>query len=564
MIILQRLRLAIASIMLFNALPALSSEPHNLAPDHSNYSSADTELKNFDFDSIFFDEQDYDPFSNEFLDTVGNDHMNRGPSPEIIIEFLLGLGVLNILKEPLFLHTNELNKRSLLDQPIFEPDRPQFPGLWVVGASAFANKTNRSNFTKNSDRFDSYVALTQQSLLEKLANSVNKITDLAPALSVDAAQILGLFANMTIEQRQVGFMLHCTKKTHKTTFRILAPLYYLENNFSLTPKELDAVAEVFGESDPEEEKQFRKAHFINDKIGLGDTRIEIDQRILKRPSFTLRLGGLATIPTAWAWGEGFQGSSYSKPSTLPTLNLDPLFEAITNPNPTTEGIALESIGDFALDSFDRIAANLIDMPLGNNRHLGIGGYMRGKTSLSSMINTPFAERISFCNRISLELFLPSTEQRFYINKINQQELDNYNFSNDEEAAANLIFLEEKIVERLFLRAFNTRIRPGAIFRWSSQAEYTGKRFGFNLGSDFWLQDKAKFSTIHASPVALKQIDVAKAQQPIAYQSKIFGGLIFKHKTPQNCWFISLNTDASISNKGIGQDYTLSLNFEASF
>jgi hypothetical protein len=520
----------------------------------------------FDFDTVFFDEDEDYQFM-EYLDTAGMDHISRAINPQDIMVILNLLGVPTILQEPIFLHTNILNKRSLLDQPIFEPDRAEFPGSFVVGASAFAHKITRSNFTKNSTQLKSYVALAEASLIAKLEDTINRVNDLGTGVNIDVATIFSLFENMTVEERQVGFMLHCMKSWRHTTLRIMLPIYYLESNFSLTPKEQDAVARELGSMDLEEEERFRKAHFISDKIGFGDTRIEIDNTLLKRPSYKLRCGGFATIPTAWIWGGGFLGSRFAKPSTIPNFELERLVEAFGNPGVDTQE-ATNIVTELLLDSFDRVAADLIDVPLGNNKHLGVGGYIRGKLPLRHWMRTTFAQRMHLASRTSLELFFPATEKRFYINKINEAAFADQNFKAAEDdpalAAESVRFLEEQAISRLFLRALDTRIIPGVIFRWSSGLYYKGQAWGFNLGPDFWLQSKAHFSSIDTSGSTLNVIDIPKAKQPIAYQGKIFGGIVFKHKAERSTWIFSLNADASLFERGLGQDYTLSFNFESSF
>lgn len=522
------------------------------------------QMREFDFDSVSFDEEDDYQFMNEYLDTTGMDHMSRAIDPVNVMVILNLLGVPTILQEPLFLHTNILNKRSLLDQPIFEPDRAEFPGKWVVGTSAFARKTTRSNFTKGSDKLDSWIALSEVSLITKLERAIENVNMLSPGFELEIAKIFSLFENMTVEERQIGFMTHCMKRWKNVTLRVMMPIYYLESNFSLTKEEQDEVARVLGALEPEEEKRFRKAHFISDRIGFGDTRIEVDGTVLNRPTFKLRCGALATIPTAFTWGGGFMGSLFSKPSTLPTFDLDLVFNALESPGTEAEQAAMNVLSDFLLDAFDRIAADLIDVPLGNRGHLGLGIYMRGKTPMSAYLNTWFAERIKFANRISLEWFAPAREKRFYINKINEKAFADHNFKDDNFAAANVNFLKEQAISRLFLRAFSTRVVPGVIFRWSSGMYYKGDLFGFNLGTDYWLQNKAHLSSINASPKARAEIDVPKAKQPVAQQSKIFGALVFKHKTNLANWFFSLNADASLNTKGLGQDWSLALNFESSF
>ncbi len=557
-----RVKLICSFLLLSTIYSAILPQQEFPASQSSEQHGGD--YKDFDFDSVSFDEEDDYDFMNEYLDTTGMDHISRAIDPVVVMAILTALDVPTILQEPLFLHTNILNKRSLLDQPIFEPDRAEFPGKWIVGTSAFARKTTRSNFTRSSDRLDSWIALSQASLISKLERSIENANKLSPGLEVEIARIFALFENMTVEERQVGFMTHVMKRWRTVTLRAMMPIYYQESNFSLTKDEQDEVARVLGVMEPEEEKRFRKAHFISDKIGFGDTRIEVDARVLKRPSFMLRCGGLATIPTAWTWGAGFLGSSFAKPSTLPMFDLEPIFNALESPSTESEQEAMQVLLDFLLDSFDRVAADLIDVPLGNRGHLGLGVYTRAKLPMDAFFNTWFASRMKIAGRMSIELFAPAREKRFYINRINEQAFGEHNFSDPEMAAENVQFLKEQAISRLFLRAFSTRVVPGVIFRWNGGVYYKGDLFGFNLGLDYWLQNKAHLSSINASSRALSEIDIPKAKQPVAQQSKIFGAFLVKHKTDTATWFFSLNADASLNTKGLGQDFSVALNFEANF
>lgn len=560
--ILLIVKLVLSGVLLCSTHFSVLSSPDESIAKEMSAGMRDSE---FDFDSIFFDEEEDDyQFMNEYLDTTGMDHISRSIDPIQVMVILNALGVPTILQEPLFLHTNILNKRSLLDQPIFEPDRPEFPGKWVVGMNAFARKTTRSNFTRGSDKLESWIALSQNSLISKLEKAIENANQLSPGIDLDIDKIFGLFRNMTVEERQVGFMISGMKRWNKITLRIMAPLFYQESNFSLTKKEQDAVARELGALEPEEEKRFRKAHFISDKIGFGDTRLEVDGTVVNRPSYKLRVGGLATIPTAFTWGGGFLGSSFAKPSTLPTFELEPIFNALEVPSTEAEQEAAMILRDFLLDAFDRVAADLIDVPLGNRGHLGLGIYMRGKIPMSAFFDTWFASRLKIATRTSIELFAPAREKRFYINRINEQAFAEHNFGDLEFAAENVQFLKEQAISRLFLRAFDTKIVPGVIFRWNGGAYYKGDIFGFNLGLDYWLQNKARISSISVLEKTLREIDVPKAKQPVAQQSKIFGAFLFKIKSDRCTYFFSINADASLSTKGLGQDYCVALNFESSF
>ncbi len=368
---------------------------------------------------------------------------------------------------------------------------------------------------------------------------------------------------MTVQERQGGFMFHLMKEWRNTTFRLLTPIFYYERNFFLTDEEREAVEAEFGALEEDEQEAFQKAHFISDRGGIGDTRIEIDWDAIQRPSFSLRAGGQITIPTAFTWIKRLKGSTFPKPSTFPIFDFDELFELAEQQTEENTQKAFTLISDFMLGSLDRLAANLLDTKLGNNGHLGIGAYIRGKTKLSSFIKAPWAQRITFTNRISVEFLAPANEKRFFINKINEKEFER-NFEDNDKSVENLTFLEQKFIEKFFLRAFDTKIRPGIIFRWTSKAHYQGRKWGWNLGSDLWVQDKETFRSIKTSDKILNQINITKAKAPLARQHKIFGSIVYKFNRPRRTWFISLNGDGTYSNRGIGSSFALSLNVEASF
>src|ERR1700722_17177314 len=153
----HRLKIVIFSTLLcFSGGPLLSHQnPPSLINNHGEDAT-----KNLDFDWISFDDEDGYQDMNEFFDTVAMDHMSRAINPVDVMMLLNLFKIPPILQFPFFLHTNFLNKRSLFHQPIFEPDRPEFPGKWVVGSSLFARKAYRSYFTKDSDKLSSYLAIT--------------------------------------------------------------------------------------------------------------------------------------------------------------------------------------------------------------------------------------------------------------------------------------------------------------------------------------------------------------------------------------------------------------------
>ena len=525
----------------------------------------------------FFDDiddfllEDEDPFIGEFLDTVGAGSLRQSIPPETIIRILLDTigedNLTRILTQDFFIRTNQLVRRSPLDQPLFEPNRCGYIGNWVIGTHIFARKTARSNFTANSTKISSYLALQEPTLIETLQMSIDQLQGLFPN-PIDVKKIFDLFENMTVEERQGGFMFHLKRKWRRAKFRLLVPIYYFERNFFLNDQERKEVEAEFGVLEPEEQEHFQKAHFISDKLGLGDTRAELDFKIIKKPSFTIRGGIQTTIPTAFTLAREFKGTDFPEPCSFPTFDFDELFNLASDdndqPSDADKEQAFNLLSDFILGALDRLAANLIEAKLGNDSHFGFGIYMRSKAPLSAFIAHPLAKRFTFANRISIEYLAPAHDTRFFINKINPKEFEGRDFEDTNKAEENLTFLEEKFVERIFLRAFKVRIQPGVIFRWTSRLCYQGKIWGFNVGTDWWVQDKEKFREIDAPLEALKEIDIQKAKGLFAWQSKLFGGIVGKIKKPRRTWFLSLNADANVNSRGIGHNYGISFNFEATF
>ncbi len=60
------------------------------------------------------------------------------------------------------------------------------------------------------------------------------------------------------------------------------------------------------------------------------------------------------------------------------------------------------------------------------------------------------------------------------------------------------------------------------------------------------------------------LDICCAHKPFAYQIKYFGGLGAKMVREDITWLFSINAEGTSWNKGIGKDWTVSLNIEANF
>ncbi|MGB8366735.1 MAG: hypothetical protein WCD44_00085 [Candidatus Babeliales bacterium] len=548
-------------ITIFLPCSLLADNINNL--NIENFDTSDKSNYSLNFDNDLFLDDDDDPFINEFLDTVGSNLTTRQIEPFDIITLLCQIGAKKILETPFFLRTNSLNQRSLLDEPIFEPDRCYFANPWIIGFHIFARKKDRSNFNFDCTNLDSFLALREPTLLGLLENTIDIFKELLDRNLLDINRIFSLVSTTTVEERRGGFMFHVMRQWQDKTLRIFFPFYYLQSNYSISKENLDLIAEEFGISGEPQEDNFIKRHFISDAIGIGDTRVELDFDLIENKAFAIRLGGLVTIPTAFKWGAGFKGTNFPKPSTFPAIDFEALFQLAENPSEANLKTAISLLSNILLGALDRISADLLDTTLGNGGHLGLGVFLRSYVPLYHLIGRSWTKNLTYASRISVEYLFPGTQKRFFINKINEQEFDR-DFENPDDAQENLIFLEEKFIERIYLRAFDTKIQPGIIFRWTSKLCHQGKKWGFNIGTDFWMQDKEKFRSINTFKKTLKQLDIKKAIPPVAYQGKIFGSIVYKAEQPTHTWFISLNADYTTTNKGLGDDYGVSLNIETMF
>jgi len=362
-------------------------------------------------------------------------------------------------------------------------------------------------------------------------------------------------------------MVHGTRTWESLRVRFFCPLYYLERNFFLSQAERDELAAEFGFEGQQEDTAFQDRYLTSDKFGLGDTRIEIDNGIYASNTTALRAGFLATIPTAFAMVSGIKGHSFKKTACLPQANIfESLFcIALSNQSEevkTAEAIAL--LRTFGLGALDRLSANLLDAPLGNGGHIGIGALLRSSTDLNTLFLHTQGHELNWLNRLSLEYQFPANEKRFFVEKNNNAAFNAHDFSNPNDATKNLAFLEEELVKRFYPVAFDALIQPGVIFRLDTRLCYHISQWGLLFGSDLWAQSREHVKSVDAFGRLGNQIDICKAKGCGAYQIKLFGGINYTFERPKRTWHLSLDGDATIANGGIGKDYSIVFNVETHF
>lgn len=494
-------------------------------------------------------------------------------TPEEIILALQAVGAFKVLESPFYQRTNALNQRSLLDLPFTEPRPCKVERDRMFVAHIFYNHTLRSYFTGHSSDIKSYLDLKQQTLIGLIDN----ITTLpgfeeffsSANFDFDLDRILNLFRNTTVNDRRAGLMLQFLGHYRNIHLRILYPFYYHERNFYLTDKEQKAIEHEFGATTKKEQKEFQERYLISDKLGFGDMRIELDFKLFKKvPS--LRLGLFTTLPIAFSLKKGMMGTIFPKPSCQPFIDFSRLFDIVMvyNSSPEQqEQLEQEArciIESFALGALDRLSANLLEPSLGNGGHFGIGAFLRTKTPLAMFLKWPWANKVSFNNRMSIEYQFSALRKRFFIKNPDLVGFRQRDFDDPDQAESNLLFLERELIDRAYPIALDTPIHKGFIFRTTSQFCWAHNNWGLIVGTDWWVQSTEHLGVPHTGPETLTRINRYKAKMPFAYQNKIMGSVVYTHYTPERDWHFSFIADKTMISAGIGKDYTLAISIETSF
>lgn len=484
------------------------------------------------------------------------------PPPNVAVGLLYQLGIINFLEtEYFYLQTNPLNKRNVLDLPVFV--EPCGSESTTLGMHIFFNKMDRNFFTENSSAIASYLALQKQSTLDKLdiiAQNVRNILMLND-FTVNIAQIFSLFSNFTVEQRQAGFMFNGGYATDCWCFQGFLPLYYLERNFFVTEAEQQDIKQILGDSN---DPNFPKEHLISDKFGFGDLRLDLSYVLCDTCKIASQAGPFVDLPINFAWKKGILGSSFAKNSRRPELNVLVLLQQDDGSVPPEQQQVFQ---DFALGAIDQLSANLLEASLGNGRHVGLGGFVKTRTNLGPFINMAWADPITFRSHIFLEYFLPATTKRCFISQKDIAGFQSRSFENPspEQATDDIVFLEEQFINLFYPFVFDTRVWPGFLFKWTTEGAIEKNRWRIAAGSDTWMRSAEKLTDIEQSTQRPNlQLFVDKASTPFAYQSKVFGSATYKVQRMQYDFSVGLLFDTTVNSIGIGRDYTVSLHFESNF
>ncbi|MDR3551346.1 MAG: hypothetical protein P4L31_08075, partial [Candidatus Babeliales bacterium] len=441
----------------------------------------------------FFDDfstEGMDSFSDDseidLMPALSQDQMLKSLSPAEIVPLLNDLSIIDLLKHNIYCRTNRINSRSLLDYSVFLDPKMKYDYRWVTNAHVFYNQTSRVNFTSDSTNISSYLGICNPDLLADINTAFKQVVNLGLCgTDLDPLAVIPLFKFFTAQERRAGAMLHAARDFNSCRLSMWIPLYYLERNLFATEVEREAIEASLGALTVDEQQHFQKKHLISDKFGFGDSRLEVDFNVSKTDDSLTQIGLQLTVPTAFAIASGLEGSTFHRCCERPLFDFELLINRACGDSDQAKAESLAYITDFMTGALDQLAANLLDNPLGNGGHFGLGADFLSTCALSHFVNRPWAQKINLFTKLSVEYLLPCRENRYFINQVNIDEFNSRDFSSTDPAiaASNLAFLNIQMVDRLYPYVLPTLVFPGVVVHWIGKSCYEAKNWGGALGVD---------------------------------------------------------------------------------
>jgi len=457
-----------------------------------------------------------------------------------VIEFLTSpdINAQKIVQNDIYLYTNVLNKRPFFTQPFFNQEaycnKSRSNGLSL---DIFYQETNHKNYTQYSKNLDSYIDLDHPDLLDDI--------DIKQLTSIDVPEFLQLFSPIAIQERKFGTILKAMASVHNVTLRAAMPFYYLERNFYLTQEQANNIQnkQIFLTTLQESAEKFLKQHLANDQLGLGDLTLSAEKILLETDTDSLKLQGRITIPTANSVKEGLIGGQHSLKCTNPDFSFLYIYQLGLSNDDTCHELLIDYITNFGIEVLDRLAANLAKTSLGQ-KHVSLG--------LDCNIHHYLNDYLFFSLEGYADYFMSNKEKRMLLKTINPSDFDR-DYTSEQDADANLAFLNQRFIDMLYPPAMYVHVRPG----WDS-----GARMAINLdtdlyllrvGLDIWFATAEKLHGVSDTMYKIKQ-----AERAGAYQSKIFADYSIN-----KCWCGyqvtgTISGDVAIKQYGIGSDFTIAV------
>jgi hypothetical protein len=478
-------------------------------------------------------------------------------TPQQVIENLTDPGghiqAQTILQNPLYYRSNPPMRRNIIDNPIFQQFVERGNSGQNFSFKPFITQTFKEYFYDTRSNINYYIDMNQNDANNQLNDLLTQIDtiDFLPRGFTTVSNVLGLFNTIYLEERRVGAMFEYVKSTETWTLSGRFPFYYGEHNLNMPQEDQLKVQKnpFFGNSDFDE-VTFAREHLISDQIGFGDLRINFEHLFIDTHKQIFSAGIRATIPTAFAIKKGLYGTNFDVFTPAPTFNLytDLLLPALSTPPDQNIPLVQQNVQALGDAIINRLATILVQTPLGNNHHLGIGVFTHNE-----MI---FSERLSLSGLLSAEILLPANEQRFFITYTPAAAFNSFNWVDSSvQVNEKLNFLNQQFINKFFPTRYEVSVFPGFIIQSTSAFTYRGRRADLTAGTDMWWHTNERFLTIDA-PEQIKTQNVIKkstAKMGYGYQSMLWFALEKKFK-PGSSWKFGLRAEVTTNSFEVGEEW----------
>jgi hypothetical protein len=511
-----------------------------------------------------------DPFGdNDLFDaqtSIPQDNRANGDNeqcldPELLLNILSEFNILDLLQQNLYLRTNKINSRSVLDLPALQP-YVFYNNNYTFTFEPFYNQTSLMYLTQDSPFIRRYITLEDTqltSLLRRTLDQANEDLFSHNPLVIDVPRVLSLFSNIKLEERRAGVMFGFAKQWNATHLSLLVPFYYSEHNFFISDAERERIEnEPFFKEDgttpkndeTESEAYFRK-HLANDRVGLGDTRVYLQAHIFHEFNSDAWLGLSSTVPTAFTLKEPIATGSFDELACNPPFDLVKLAQCFTLQD-RFDGYPEEAM-NFLEGTIDRLSTMVVDMPMGNGGFFGIGP----KFDMAHYINYNWTLYTS----VRYEYYFGKTETRFFRRTKNPADF-NRDLDDDSKALENIEFINQQIINTFLPERAFVRVRPGDILQVKQSLMLDTDTWNASLGVDYWRLGQ---EVIDASQEQEQELDIAQGIRSKAHQVKIYGTLgYFKLGDDDKCYHAMGTFDGTVNQRGIGRDFTVGLRLGVEF
>lgn len=456
-----------------------------------------------------------------------------------------------LLKDSLYIFTHPLRKRDIINQ------LPCNLLHQHKGVTFFYSQICKSVFDKHSTRLASYLNINQVGLIEAL--------DREEFATIDLPEVLSLFAPTKVQERKFGFLFEYQTLFCDWSLVIKLPVLYQEYNFYLSSDERAAikaaqflkprVAEPVIEQSPkhlpreQSVNSFAREHLIADKFGIGDLHFTCYKLFREKKKTKIYAGFDITLPTARAFKKGVFGSHFDPYYATPNFDLHADLVDLYAENNNAQ--LQQNVLDFGIATLDRLATLLLENPLGNRLHPGIAPLV--------LFEMDYSSKCTLFGQFKADFLLPLSEHRFFCKPVDKAALDataETEPETEEEARAQVTFLNTQLLQKLFPERYHATVFPGFIFQSDLSATFHAKHSEFQCGLQCWYQSKEKIWSINSSDETVRKLDKIAGKNKATYQHSIWFSLKFLRDQSQ----IIFTGSGTPLNKQIGKSLTFSFSY----